>query len=57
MRTAFEDLFVFGGFPEPFLKKDKRTLRRFHNERTDRLVRGDIRDLVAIRDLFSLQIW
>jgi len=52
----FTDLFMFGGFPEPFLKKDKKTLRRFHNERLDRLVKEDIRDIEALRDLSSLQI-
>jgi len=52
----FTDLFTFGGFPEPFLKKDKKTLRRFHNERLDRLVKEDIRDIEALRDLSSLQI-
>jgi len=52
----FTDLFTFGGFPEPFLKKNNRTLRRFHNERLDRLVREDIRDIESIRDLSALQI-
>ncbi|MCD6441935.1 ATP-binding protein [bacterium] len=53
---VFTDLFMFGGFPEPFLKKDKKTLRRFHNERLDRLVKEDIRDIEALRDLSALQI-
>lgn len=52
----FTDLFVFGGFPEPFLKKDRKTLRRFHNERLDRLVKEDIRDIESVRDLSALQI-
>jgi len=53
---VFTDLFIFGGFPEPFLKKNKKTLRRFHNERLDRLVKEDIRDIEALRDLSALQI-
>ncbi|MBU4369197.1 ATP-binding protein [Patescibacteria group bacterium] len=53
---VFTDLFTFGGFPEPFLKKDNKTLRRFHNERLDRLVKEDIRDIEALRDLSALQI-
>ena len=53
---VFTDLFTFGGFPEPFLKKNKKTLRRFHNERLDRLIKEDIRDIEALRDLSSLQI-
>ena len=36
---AFLDLFRFGGFPEPFLKKDEKVLRRFQNERADRLIK------------------
>lgn len=55
-RAHFETLSVFGGFPEPFLKRDLRTLRRWQNERTDRLIKEDIRDLERIRDLSALQI-
>ncbi len=51
-----KDLFTFGGFPEPFSKKNRRTLRRFHNERLELLVKEDIRDLEGIRDLSALQI-
>lgn len=53
---AFKDLLTFGGFPEPFLKKDQQTLRRFHNERVDRLIKEDIRDIEQVRDLSALQI-
>lgn len=55
-RDVFEQLFAFGGFPEPFLKKDERTLRRWHNQRLDRLVKEDIRDTENIRDLSALQV-
>lgn len=53
---VFMDLFVFGGFPEPFLKKDQQALRRFHNERVDRLIKEDIRDVEQVRDLSALQV-
>lgn len=53
---VFTDLLRFGGFPEPFLKKDQQTLRRFHNERVDRLIKEDIRDMEQVRDLSALQI-
>lgn len=53
---AFTDLLTFGGFPEPFLKKDQVTLRRFHNERVERLIKEDIRDIEQVRDLSALQI-
>ncbi|MDZ7587525.1 MAG: DUF4143 domain-containing protein, partial [Patescibacteria group bacterium] len=52
----FKELLVFGGFPEPFLKKNQKTLRRFHNERVDRLIKEDIRDIEQVRDLSALQI-
>ena len=52
----FDQLFQFGGFPEPFIKKDLKTLRRFHNERLDRIVREDIRDIENVRDLSALQV-
>lgn len=52
----FERLFKFGGFPEIYLKHDEKELRRWHNERADRLVKEDIRDIENIRDLSSLQI-
>jgi predicted AAA+ superfamily ATPase len=41
----------FGGFPEPLLSQDERTLRRWHNERNERVFREDIRDVEMIRDL------
>ncbi|HAM38313.1 MAG TPA: AAA family ATPase [Elusimicrobia bacterium] len=50
------DLFVFGGFPEVFLKKNERFLRRWHNERVDRLIKEDIRDIETLRDISSIQI-
>lgn len=52
----FSALFTFGGFPEPFSKQSVRTLRRWHNERIDRIVREDIRDIELIRDLSRLEI-
>lgn len=50
------DLFVFGGFPEVFLKKNERFLRRWHNERVDRLIKEDIRDIETLKDISSIQI-
>lgn len=52
----FKDLLEFGGFPEPLLHKSKRILRRWHNERLDRLIKEDIRDATVIRDLSGLQV-
>ena len=52
----FSALSRFGGFPEPFLKQNMRTLRRWHNEKVDRLFREDIRDVEQIRDLTNMQL-
>jgi len=46
----------FGGFPEPLLKQSEKELRRWHNQRVERLVKEDIRDLENIRNLSLLQI-
>jgi len=54
--AVLQRLKTFGGFPEPFLKKDPRTLRRFHYERMRRLIKQDIRDVGNLRDLSALQI-
>ncbi len=52
----FNTLERFGGFPEIFIKQDERTLRRWHNERIERLFREDIRDLESVRDISSMQL-
>jgi len=46
----------FGGFPEPFIKQNARTLRRWHNEKVDRMFREDIRDMDQIRDICGAQL-
>ena len=52
----FSALDQFGGFPEPLLRQSKRTLRRWHNEKHNRLFREDIREIENIRDLSSMQL-
>ena len=46
----------FGGFPEPFIKQNERTLRRWHNEKNSRLFREDIRDIQQLRDIAGIQL-
>ncbi|MGV8120285.1 MAG: ATP-binding protein [Candidatus Xenobiia bacterium LiM19] len=53
---AYRRLLHFGGFPEPFLGKSERTLRRWQNGRVDRIVKEDIRDLHSLRDISSIQV-
>ena len=52
--SGFNMLYEFGGFPEPMIKQDKRFLRRWHNERTERFFKEDIRELTAIKDFGNL---
>ena len=51
---AFNRLLNLGGFPEPFLDNDAREARRWREERYDRIIRDDIRDLENIKDIQSM---
>ncbi|MBN1653091.1 MAG: ATP-binding protein [Deltaproteobacteria bacterium] len=53
--NAFESLLTWGGFPEPFLKKDKKQLRLWHRERRELIVRQDLRDLTRIQLLSHVE--
>lgn len=55
-KSSFEKLLTFGGFPEPFLSQDIKVLRRWHNEKSERLFREDIRDVENIRDINSMML-
>jgi predicted AAA+ superfamily ATPase len=52
----FEALFKFGGFPEPLFKAEARLLRRWHNEKLERMVREDITEIEQVRDLGRLKL-
>jgi predicted AAA+ superfamily ATPase len=54
--SLIELLDKFGGFPEPLIKQNTRSLRRWHNEKNARLFREDIRDVELVRDLSSMQL-
>lgn len=54
--SIFEQLQKFGGFPEVFLRGEERSLRRWHNDRNERLFREDIRDVETIRDISNMQL-
>ena len=49
-------LLRFGGFPEPLLAQNDKLLRRWHNERSERLFREDVRDGEIIHDLGKMQM-
>lgn len=55
-KETLDSLDRFGGFPEPFLKQNDRTLRRWHNEKLERLFKEDIRDVEQVRDIVQMQL-
>lgn len=44
-----------GGFPEPFLRRDRRFSRRWQSLRRDQLTREDLRDLAHVQDLGAME--
>jgi predicted AAA+ superfamily ATPase len=55
-QTALDGLLRFGGFPEPYLKKDETEAKRWRRTHGDTIVRGDLLDLESVRDLKSIEI-
>ena len=55
-QTSLDTLFNYGGFPETLISQDARVLRRWHNEKLERLFREDIRDVENIRDIGSMKL-
>lgn len=51
-----EELLQKGGFPEPFFSNNEREQERWKNERVERLVNEDIRDVEDIKKLTLLDI-
>ena len=54
--SKFLQLLEFGGFPEPFLRAEKKFLRRFHNMRIERIVKEDIREIEYLRNITQLVV-
>jgi predicted AAA+ superfamily ATPase len=52
---ALESLMTFGGFPEPLLTQNARSLRRWQMQRLTRVVREDLRDLQRVRDVSLIE--
>lgn len=52
----YKELLQYGGFPEPLFAKNERTQRRWQNERVDRLIKEDVREIELVRDLSGLQV-
>jgi predicted AAA+ superfamily ATPase len=54
MEQGFKRLLMVGGFPEPFLDNDEREARRWREERYEKIIKDDIRDLENIKDIQSM---
>lgn len=50
------DLLEYGGFPEPYLKKDSTSLHRWHRQRRERIVYSDIRDLENVKEISNIEL-
>jgi predicted AAA+ superfamily ATPase len=56
LRPEFEDLLEFGGFAEPLFRQNARFLRRWHNEKIERMFRDDIMSIEQVRDLGRMKL-
>lgn len=52
---AFDRLMNFGGFPEPFLKKDEIFYNRWKKTHMDIILRQDLLDLENVKDIKSIE--
>ena len=52
----FDALLEFGGFPEPLFRQNARFLRRWHNEKIERMFRDDIMSIEQVRDLGRMKL-
>ncbi len=54
-KEVFEQMMLFGGFPEPFLKSNKRFSTKWRRDYKSLLLHEDLRDLSRIQDLKGLE--
>jgi len=52
----FQALFEFGGFPETFIKKDRRFSNRWQCLCKEQLFRQDVRDLTRVQEISQLEM-
>lgn len=52
----FQSLLKFGGFPDPFLRRDMRFSRRWKNLRFQQLFEEDIRDQTRIQEIAQMEV-
>lgn len=51
---AFDSLYRFGGFPEPFIRANVRFYNRWIKLRTEQMFREDLRDLTRVQEIDQL---
>jgi hypothetical protein len=56
MEHLWDQLFNFGGFPEPFIKKDKEFLNIWSDSYLKQLVRDDIRSVIDLKNADSMEL-
>lgn len=56
-RGIYEQLFEMSGFPEPFLKAEKKFYHLWFKERKSLLLREDIRNAAGVREISLLEIF
>jgi uncharacterized protein len=55
-QDTFDNLFTYGGFPEPFLKSDKRFYLRWKKLRHQQFFQEDLRDFKQIQEIRQMEI-
>ena len=55
-KMGLEELFTFGGFPEPLFSKNKRELKLWQKERLRRIIREDVRDTQLIQNISGIEM-
>lgn len=55
-QDSLNNLLEYGGFPEPFLRSDKRFYNRWKRLRTEQFFKEDIRDLTNIVEIGRLEL-
>ena len=54
--SDMEHLLEFGGFPEPFIKSEKRHWKRWQRERQSRIIQEDLINLEYVREVSQLDL-
>lgn len=54
-KQAFENLLAYGGFPEPYFKKDLVFSKRWRRSRLQRILKEDLRDLEQVKEISLIE--